>query len=478
MSYFSFRADNLSVFFMAVITVVFACALIYSPEYMKGEKKSRLVRYYICYFLTWAVLMLLSCAASLITFYFCYELMTLVSFPLVLHEQTHEAVMAGLKYLLYSLCGAYMALFGLFFLSRYADGLAFQAGGSLNPELVSGHETLLSFVLLFMILGFSVKAGMFPMHAWLPAAHPIAPSPASAVLSGVIVKSGVLGIIRVIFYVFGPEFFRGSFVQMAVLILSLVTIFMGSMLAYREKILKKRLAYSTVSQLSYILFGIFLLNEDAFAGSLLHILMHAFIKSALFLTAGALIHCTGFKEVDRFKGIGKKLPGLMWCYLFCSLSLIGIPPTGGFSSKWYLAAGALSSRIPVFSYLGPVVLLLSALLTAGYLLPIAVDAFFPGKGFDDAQFAHSSDCSVSRSQTCEWRTDEVSGLGSRGTSNAQAAPAAVSAQDSWADIHPLSLSMLVPIAVLTVLGVAVGVFCGPLLNYIGEIIRQAGGMGL
>lgn len=446
MSYFSFRADNLSVFFMAVITVVFACALIYSPEYMKGEKKSRLVRYYICYLLTYVVLMLLSCAASLITFYFCYELMTLVSFPLVLHEQTHEAIMAGIKYLLYSLCGAYMALFGLFFLNSYADGFTFRAGGILNPSLVSGHETLLGFVLLFMILGFSVKAGMFPMHAWLPTAHPIAPSPASAVLSGVIVKSGVLGIIRVIYFVFGPDFFRGSFVQTTVLILSLITVFMGSMLAYREKILKKRLAYSTVSQLSYILFGIFILNEEALAGSLLHVLMHACIKSALFLIAGALIHCTGFKEVDRFRGIGRKEPVLMWCYLFCSLSLIGIPPTGGFLSKWYLASGALSSKIPVFAYLGPVVLLLSALLTAGYLLPIAVDAFFPGK-----DFALSENSSESDSNTVIPEGEQT---------------------------HRPGAVMLVPIAVLTILGVAVGIFSGPLLNYIEGIIQYAGGMGL
>ena len=438
MKLFYFKPDSLSMVYVVVVTIVFACTLVYSFEYLKNDPKKR--RFFISYGLTYLALILLSCAGSLITFYLCYELMTLMSLPLVLHEQTHEAVMAGAKYLFYSLCGAYMALGGLFFLSRYADGFMFRAGGILNPQACAGHEQLLTVVMFFMLLGFSVKAGMFPMHAWLATAHPVAPSPASAVLSGIIVKSGVLGIIRVIFEVFGEDFFFGTWVQTTFLILSLITVFMGSMLAYRESVFKKRLAYSTVSQLSYILFGIFISDPRAFEGSLLHICAHAFIKSALFLTAGVLMHCTGFKNVDEYKGTGKTMPGLIWCYTFCSLALIGIPPTGGFLSKWYLATGALSSKMPVFKYLGPVILLVSALLTAGYLLPISIDAFF-----GNASGTEGRDGLNRAEEQC---------------------------------FHKPGRLMLMPILILTVLAVLLGFFTRVPDMFFNEVFGSIGGMNL
>lgn len=161
--------------------------------------------------------------------------MTLLSLPLVFHSRTREAVMAGLKYLFYSLCGAYLALFGLYFINRYGNTLTFTPGGVLDPSLVTGHEALLLVVAFLMLLGFGVKAGLFPMQGWLPAAHPVAPAPASAVLSGIIVKSGVLGIIRVIYFIFGAQFLHGTWVQKVFLTLTLVTVFLGSMLAYMEK---------------------------------------------------------------------------------------------------------------------------------------------------------------------------------------------------------------------------------------------------
>ena len=204
----------------------------------------------------------------------------------------------------------------------------------------------------------------------------MAPAPASAVLSAVIVKAGVLAIVRVVYYIYGVSFLRGTWVQTAFMVLSLTTVFMGSMLAYREPVLKKRLAYSTVSQLSYILFGLAVMDAGSVAGGLLHVLSHGFIKASLFLCAGAVIYMTGKTRVDQLKGIGKEMPFIMWCFTIASLGLIGIPPTGGFLSKWYLAEGALSSGICGFSWIGPVVLLISALLTAGYLLPVVIQAFF------------------------------------------------------------------------------------------------------
>lgn len=375
-----FYIDKIGVIFSVLTVIVFLCAGFFSFAYMKHEQKEK--RYYGYYLVAFGVINALCFAGNLITFYLFFELLTLSTFPLVLHTGSKEAIMAGLKYLFYSLCGAYASLFGIYFLYHNCETLTFTAGGVLQISPASRDGSFFLLIAFVMILGFGVKAGMFPMHAWLPTAHPAAPAPASAVLSAVIVKAGALALIRVIYFIFGAGFLRGSWVQNAWLTLSLVTVFMGSMLAYREPGLKKRLAYSTVSQLSYVLFGLAVLNEEAFTGSLLHILAHGFIKGTLFLTAGTIIYTTGKTRVDELRGIGKQMPLTMWCYTIVSLGLIGIPPTGGFVSKWYLAMGGLSGSIGIFRYLGPAVLLISALLTAGYLLPLTIRGFFPGTDYD------------------------------------------------------------------------------------------------
>ena len=416
-----FHVDPLGRVFAAVITVVWLMAGIFSCEYMKHEKEEK--RYFGFYVLVYGVLMALCFSGNLVTYYMFYEMMTLTTLPLIMHNKSREAIMAGLKYLFYSLCGAYLALFGIYFLNRYAGTLDFTAGGS-GLEAAGGHSALMLVVVFLMILGFGVKAGMFPMHAWLPTAHPVAPAPASAVLSGLVVKMGVLGIVRVIFYVVGPEVIRGTWVQTAWLTLTLITVFMGSMLAYREKVMKKRLAYSTVSQISYILFGLALLNPEAMIGSLLHVVFHACIKSCLFLSAGAIIYKTGKIRVDELTGIGKEMPVTIWCYTFASLALVGIPPASGFISKWYLAGGSLESGIPVFSWLGPVVLLVSALLTAGYLLPITIRGFLPGADYDYEGL----------------QKKEPSGV------------------------------MVIPLLILAGLSVLLGTFPNPLIHYLNEII--------
>ena len=190
-----FHLDNVGRLFAVIVTVVWVLAGFYAFEYMKHEKEEK--RYFGFYMLVFGVLLALTFAGSLVTYYLFYEMMTLLSVPLVLHTKTREAIMGGLKYLFYSLFGAYMALFGIYFLNRYAITLDFQAGGVLDMPAVAGNEGLLLVVAFSMILGFGVKAGMFPLHAWLPTAHPVAPAPASAVMSGIIVKMGVLGMLRV-----------------------------------------------------------------------------------------------------------------------------------------------------------------------------------------------------------------------------------------------------------------------------------------
>ncbi len=370
------KSDSISRFFALLISGMWLIAGVFSFGYFAHDAKAQ--RYFAFYLLTEAALLALCFAGTLVTMYICFETMTLCSLPLVLHNQTREAVAAGIKYLVYSIAGAMMGLFGIFFLTVHSSSVLFTAGGMLNNSVISQQSETLLWVILITVVGFGTKAGMFPMHGWLPTAHPVAPGPASAVLSGVIVKAGVLCIIRVLYYAVGARIFNGTWVQTVLLSLSLVTVFMGSMLALAEKSLKKRLAYSTVSQISYILFGLFVCNETAFNGALLHVWFHSIMKTTLFLCAGAMILQTGKTRVDEMRGIGKRMPATLWSFTLAGVGLVGIPPLTGFISKWNLASGALASNIGIFSWLGPVVLLISALLTAGYLLPVSITAFFPG----------------------------------------------------------------------------------------------------
>lgn len=268
-----------------------------------------------------------------------------------------------------------------FFIAYYLTVPDFQPGGAIDFSRAAEHQPLLLVAYCLMIVGFGAKAGMMPMQSWLPAAHPVAPAPASAVLSGVITKGGVVAVIRVTYYMFGPEFLAGSWPQYVLLTLTLATVFVGSMLAYREKQLKRRLAYSTVSQVSYVLFGLMLLTPDGVQASLLQMVFHALAKDTLFLAAGAIIFSTNCTRVDQLRGIGRRMPVTMWCFTLAALSLIGIPPMAGFVSKWYLLTASLEAPIQAFGVAGLVVLVVSALLTAGYLLPVVTEGFFPGRDF-------------------------------------------------------------------------------------------------
>lgn len=380
---FVLAADGVSRLFSVLTSVIWFLAGIYSICYMTHEKDE--YRFFGFYLIVLGVLMALDFSANLVTFYVCYEMMTLTSLPLVLHEMTKKAVMAGLKYLFYSIAGAFLALFGIFYLYSVMESLAFTPGGVAMKVSAAGHQGLFLGAVCCMLVGFGTKAGMFPMHGWLPTAHPVAPAPASAVLSGLITKAGVLALIRVTYYIVGPDRLRGTWVQDAWMFLSLTTVFMGSMLAYKEPVLKKRLAYSTVSQVSYIIFGLGLFNMSGFVGALSHVVFHAMIKNALFLAAGAVIFKTGWTRVGQMRGLGRVMPAMMVCYTLASLALIGIPPASGFVSKWYLATGALASGAGAWCYIGPVILLISALLTAGYLLVPAIQGFFPGADFDEGE---------------------------------------------------------------------------------------------
>ena len=374
----SFSFDRIGVWFLIAVLFLYTCTLFYSFVYMRIEERDS--SFFAFYFISLGALIAVCSSANLVTIYFAFEITTLTTVPLVLHEQTKAAVAAGLKYLFYSIGGALLGLLGVFFVYYHAAGeVTFVPGGVLDPAKTAGMEPIMYTIFFLAIIGYGTKAGMYPMHGWLPTAHPIAPAPASALLSGIIAKSGILVIIRFVFYSVGADFLRGTWVQTAWMCLSMLTIFMGSMMAFREPILKKRLAYSTISQISYVMLGLSLLTNDGLCGSLLQVLAHASAKACLFLCAGAFIYRYGLRDVRQLRGIGRTMPVVLWCLTIAAMSLVGIPPMGGFSSKWHLALAALNSGTGVLSVLAPIILLVSALLTAGYLFPIMINGFFPGE---------------------------------------------------------------------------------------------------
>ena len=269
----------------------------------------------------------------------------------------------------------FIALFGVVLLAQQSS-LAFVRGGyfqTLSPTLLAA-----SFL---MLLGFGAKAGLYPLHNWLPSAHPVAPAPAHALLSGIIAKVGAIAAIRVIYFTVGAEALRGTWVQTVCIVLTLVTIFMGSFMGCTENGLKKRLAYSSISQISYVLLGVFLMTPVGLLGGLLQLLFHALAKIGVFQSAGSIIFLTGTETIGGFPGLGRRIPVTMGCFAALALSLVGIPPFGGFFSKWYLALGALDGMSAPLCYIIPAVLLISALLTAAYLFPPLCRAFFPGQDF-------------------------------------------------------------------------------------------------
>ena len=380
----AFRLDYPARAFSCLVAFIWPLVTLYAFEYLR--RRPPVDRFYAFFLSTFGILIGVACAANLLTLYLFYELMTFMTLPLVMHSQKRESIRATVSYLLYSLVGAALALGGFFFFQVYGVSMDFTPGGVLNIAKITSekNESMILTVTFLTLMGFGAKAGLIPLHAWLPTAHPIAPTPASAVLSGLITKAGIISMFRVIYYVVGADFLRGTWVQTAILSIAMLTIFTGSMMAFIEKHLKRRIAWSTVSQVSYVVFAMMLLNSDGIIGAVIQIAAHAMTKSCLFLAAGVVIYFTmegaNYHYADQLRGVGKELPITMTCFALASISLIGLPITGGFTAKWFIASGALS--LGNFGMLGIIILMISALLTAGYLLPIVTDSFFPGSDFD------------------------------------------------------------------------------------------------
>ena len=373
-----FRLDDLARLFCALTALIFLLVGIYCPVYMRHQGSEQ--RFYMFFLFVLGMLQGFGLSGNLLTLYLFFEVATLFSMPLVLHSMKKDAIAAALRYLYFSVAGAALSLIAFFFIFSYGITLEFTPGGVLNTESLAGNEGQILFVTLLAIIGFGAKAGMFPLHSWLPVAHPIAPAPASAILSGLITKIGIFAVIRFVYYIAGPDFIRGTWVQAAWIFLALFSGIMGSLLAFGEHALKRRLAYSTISQIGYIMFGLAILTATGFVGAMLQVVFHSVAKSGLFLVAGAIIMKTHHHEAADLRGIGKQMPVSMWCFALATLSIVGIPPLAGFTGKWFLAAGSLAADTGFFTWLGPVLLLFSALLAAGYLLPIVINGFFTGAG--------------------------------------------------------------------------------------------------
>lgn len=377
----AFHIDSIAVFFSTIFAAVWLMVGYFSLEYMKHEgEENRFFAYYIA---SLGGLTGVAYADNLVTLYLFFEVMSLLSYVLVVHSRTNESLLAGRKYIYYSLFGASLGLIGIFYFYSTGWDTAFTPGGVVPMEM-GGRMPSLSLMVILAVIGFGCKCGMFPLHAWLPTAHPQAPAPASSVLSGLITKAGVIAIIRIVYFTVGADVLRGTSAQYVLLALSIVTIFMGSMLAYKEKVLKKRLAYSTVSQVSYVIFGLMLLNTAGVTGALLQVAFHALAKNVLFLTAGAFIYKTGKTMVSDMYAMGKSMPKTLSCFTVAGLSLVGVPLTAGFISKWYLAQGALQQGSGVIGFVGIATIMVSALLTGGYLVTVTAKAFF-AKREDEVQ---------------------------------------------------------------------------------------------
>lgn len=368
------RLDGAGSIFMGLIAFLWPLATLYAFEYMAHEEHE--TPFFTFYTMTYGVTLLITMAGNLFTLYVFFECLTLITLPLVTHKMDAKSALAGRRYLVYSISGAALAFIGLVFIMTFGQSdTAFRFGGVLAQEAIAGRENLLLLVFVLSFIGFATKAAMFPMHGWLPLAS-VAPTPVTALLHAVaVVNTGAFACIRLIYYSFGTDLLAGTWAQAIAVLLPALTIVYGSVMAVREQHFKRRLAYSTVSNLSYILLGAALMTPAGLTGSLSHLVFHGLMKIVLFYCAGAVLVRTGKEYVQDLRGSFRVMPFTMGVYTLSALALVGVPPLAGFISKWNLLTAAVESGFTP-GYLGAAALIVSAILTAVYLLYVVVMAAF------------------------------------------------------------------------------------------------------
>lgn len=384
----SFRLDGMGCVFAGILATLWPLATLYSFEYMKHEEHEKM--FFIFYTITYGVTLGIAFAEDIVTLYFFYEMLTMVTLPLIMHTLSREAILASRTYMYYSLGGAAFAFIGMIFILTYGTTSNFVPGGVIDVTKLGDKMNLLFFIYVLCFCGFSVKAAMMPFSHWLPKAG-AAPTPVTALLHAVaVVKAGAFATIRVTYYSFGTELLRGSWAQKVLMAMVIFTIVFGCSRALKETHIKRRLAWSTVSNLSYILFGVVLMTPLGLQGALSHMVCHAVMKICAFFCAGAVIYKTGKNYIHELNGMGRKMPFVFLAFAISGMALMGVPGLCGFIGKWNLAKAAAASG-DTLAYVGVAALIVSALLTAIYMMTIVVRAFFPGKDFDYGTIAEAKD---------------------------------------------------------------------------------------
>lgn len=364
------RVDAMGMFFALVASILWFFTSVYSIGYMRTLNEHGQTRYYASFAVAISATLGVAFSANLLTLYLFYEMLSLSTYPLVTHHQDAEARQSGRKYLTYILGTSIgLALPAMLIVYSLAGTLDFKIGGIMAGTGASPQA--LAVILVLFLFGFA-KSGLMPFHGWLPAAM-VAPTPVSAFLHGVaVVKVGVFSILRVIFHIFGPDQLLNANLGWIITTIASITILVASLIALTQDNLKRRLAYSTIGQLSYMVLGAGMLTAAGMTGGLLHIAMHAFGKITLFFCAGAIFVAAGKKYISQMDGLGRRMPLTYLAFMFGSISIIGMPPLGGFISKWNLAIGAVNGDHLILLC----VLLVSSLLNAAYFLPIVYRGFF------------------------------------------------------------------------------------------------------
>lgn len=384
----SFKIDGMTMVFAGLIALLWPMATVYAFSYMEHARHEKI--FFMFYTMTYGVTLGIAFASDMVTMYFFYELLTLVTVPLVMHSLNRESILAVRKYLYCSIGGAAFALMGMIFLIIYGDSCEFLLGGVMSQQTLADHGDLLLWIYLFSFLGFGVKAALFPVSGWLPQAG-VAPTPVTALLHAVaVVNAGAFAIIRLTYYSFGTDFLRGTWVQNVAMAVAMFTIVYGCSRAVKQTHIKRRLAWSTVSNLSYIIFGATIMTPQGLVGALAHFVFHGVMKMGAFLCAGSFMHQTGKTHIYHMDGMGKQMKVVFGCFAVASLGLMGVPGFAGFVSKWNLTAAAVDSGNPL-AYGGIACLLISALLTAIYMLSVVVRAFFPKAEAEDQQIQTACD---------------------------------------------------------------------------------------
>ncbi len=363
------HADALSVLFVTLSTILWLVTTIYAIGYL--ENSPHRSRFFGFFSLCVTATVGLALAGNLFTFVIFYELLTLATYPLVAHKGTPAAVRGARIYLTYTLGGGVLLLIGVVWLHTIAGPIDFQQGGVLSD--LNLDSWTLRWIFLFMIIGLGVKAALFPLHGWLPQAM-VAPAPVSALLHAVaVVKAGAFGIVRVVYDVFGVEYADALGLLPFLGAAAAFTIVYGSVKALSQDHLKRRLAYSTISQVSYIILGTAIFGPLATIGGVVHLVHQGVMKITLFFAAGNYAETLGVHHVSEMDGVGKRMPATTLAFSIAALGMIGIPPIAGFISKWYLGLGALQAGVGLWVI---PVLVASSLLNAAYFLPILYRAWF------------------------------------------------------------------------------------------------------